>query len=143
MLTRLLHRVTSHDWKDELEQSPSQSRRSFVRGTLLVLAVAIASNWIVLISTKPAVGVDALLCMGIARNLAAGRGYVVATLWRDTRTMERAPVWPALLSASAWLASGADDTTSVRVTAACLNAANAVLLFRSEEHTSELQSLRH
>ena len=129
MLTRLLHRVTSHDWKDELEQSPSQSRRSFVRGTLLVLAVAIASNWIVLISTKPAVSGDALLCMGIARNLAAGRGYVVATLWRDTRTMERAPVWPALLSASAWLASGADDTTSVRVTAACLNAANAVLLF--------------
>lgn len=83
----------------------------------------------VLVNIKPVAGVDASLYVGLARNLAAGRGYVVATLWQDTRTMERPPLWPALLAAPAWLAPGANDSTLLRVTAACLNVVNAALLF--------------
>ncbi len=144
MVPRLLHRFTPHDGirdfvqnavgaevatRDELGQSPLRSRKSLVRGTLLVLVVAIASNWMVLMNTKPVSDVDGALYMGLARNLVAGRGYVVSTLWRDTRTMERAPLWPALLSAPAWLAPRVDDSTLLRVTATSLNVVNAMLLF--------------
>ena len=67
--------------------------------------------------------------MGIARNLAAGRGYMIDYFGAVKPTMGRPPVWPVLLSVPAWFAPRVDDHTMLRVTAACLNTANAVLLF--------------
>jgi uncharacterized membrane protein len=43
--------------------------------------------------------------------------------------MGRAPVWPVLLAVPALLAPRAGDHTLLRGTAACLNVANALLLF--------------
>jgi len=113
-----------------MEQPPLQSRKSLVRGALFVLAVALAANGTVAwVSRNSAVDGDGPFYIGIARNLAAGRGYMLEYFGADKPTMGRAPLWPALLSVPARLASGVNDVTLLRVTAACLNAANAVLLF--------------
>ncbi len=102
---------------------------------LAVLAVAIAANAGALLSTnsRMAGDSDGPFYIGIARSLAAGRGYVLEgmglTFWPDTPTMGRAPLWPALLTVPALLAPSFDDSSLLRVTAACLNALNALLLF--------------
>jgi hypothetical protein len=137
-----LQRVTSYGWvrdciriaagakRNELEQPLSQSRKPLALGALLVLAVAIAANGTTArLSVKSEVDGDGPFYVGIARNLAAGRGYMLSYFGVDKPTMGRAPVWPAMLSVPAWFAPGVDDSTLIRVTAACLNVANALLLF--------------
>ena len=115
-----------------MEQPPSSNRRAVVRGALVVLAVAVFANGLALLGTnsRSAGDGDGPFYISIARSLAAGRGYILAdSFWPDSPTMGRAPVWPVLLSVPARLAPGADDFTLLRVTAACLNAVSAVLLF--------------
>ncbi len=105
---------------------------SVVRGALIVLAAAIAANTIALMGTSPRLSLDGdgPFYIGIARNLAAGKGYVLGdSPWPDKPTMGRAPVWPVLLSIPARLAPGIDDPTLLRGTAAFFNAGSAVLLF--------------
>jgi hypothetical protein len=96
------------------------------------LVIAIAANTAALVSTnsKSAGDGDGPFYISIARNLAAGKGYVLGdSYWPDKPTMGRAPIWPVILSVPARLASGLGDFTLLRVTAAGLNAVNAVLLF--------------
>ncbi len=109
-----------------------QSRAPLLRGALVVLTIAIAANTAALIGTnsKSAGDSDGPFYAGIARSLAAGKGYVLEdSFWPDKPTMGRAPLWPFMLSIPARLASGLDDFELLRVTAACLNAVSAVLLF--------------
>ncbi len=106
--------------------------KSPMKGALLVLAVAIAANALVLMATnaKSAGDGDGPYYISIARNLAAGNGYVLTdSFWPDKPTMGRAPVWPFLLSVPALLAPRAADYSLLRGTAACLNAASALLMF--------------
>jgi hypothetical protein len=102
------------------------------RQLILVLAVAIIANVLAVFGTssKSAGDGDGPFYIGIARNLAAGKGYVLnESFWPDKPTMGRAPVWPALLTLPALIAPGASDDQLLRGTAACLNVASALLLF--------------
>jgi hypothetical protein len=114
-----------------MEAAP-QNRKAPMKGAIIVLAVAIMANAAVLIGTnaKSNADGDSPFYISIARNLAAGKGYVLGdSFWPDKPTMGRAPVWPVLLSIPARLASGSDDLTLLRATAAFLNALSALLLF--------------
>src|SRR5271170_2028625 len=118
--------------KSQVQQVLFRSRAALLRGALIVLAIAAVANTAALVSTnsKSAGDGDGPFYISIARSLAAGGGYVLGdSFWPDKPTMGRAPVWPALLSVPARLAPSLDDFTLLRVTAACLNAVSAVLLF--------------
>ena len=112
-----------------MEQPFLASRNPPLRGVLLVLALAIVTNGLVLMSSTAQLDGDGPFYITIARNLAAGKGYTLGSFWPGQPTMGRAPVWPALLTIPAWLAPRVDDATLVRSTAICLNLANALLLF--------------
>ena len=115
-----------------MEESSLRSRRPLALGGLLVLAVATLTNTAALRSTNSGAAGDGdgPFYISIARNLAAGKGYVLGdSFWPDKPTMGRAPVWPVLLAIPAKLAPGVGDLTLLRVTAACLNAVSALLLF--------------
>src|SRR5580692_8687485 len=115
-----------------MEQSLARDTKVPMRSALIVLTIAIMANSLVLMATNPraAGDGDGPFYISIARNLAAGNGYVLTdSFWPDKPTMGRAPVWPLLLSLPALIAPRADDYTLLRVTAACLNVANALFLF--------------
>jgi hypothetical protein len=97
---------------------------------MIVLAVAILTNSLALLGTNPnsAGDGDGPFYIGIARNLAAGKGYILTdSFWPDQLTMGRAPLWPALLTVPAFLFPGAGDHQLLRVTAAFLNVLSALL----------------
>jgi hypothetical protein len=115
-----------------VKPTSTQGRKPLAAGTLIVFVIAIVANAAALLGTssKSAGDGDGPFYISIARNLAAGKGYVLGeSFYPDKPTMGRAPVWPALLAIPALIAPRADDHTLLRDTAACLNSLSAVLLF--------------
>jgi hypothetical protein len=111
---------------------PPNGRKVPWKAIVLVLAAAILFNSLALLGTSPdsASGSDGPFYISIARNLAAGKGYILTdSFWPNEVTMGRAPVWPAILAVPAFLFPGASDHQLLRVTAACLNILSALLFF--------------
>jgi len=96
---------------------------------IALLTLAVDTGIIIRLNPYSPTGGDGPYYIGLAKSLASGRGYCLReSFWPNQPNVSRSPLWPAMLSAPAFLFPNANGDAILRFTGAALHAVSAVLI---------------